>query len=729
MALDDALAHIDSYLCIYDRQPAHFPIPMQAPVAYQEEKIRYEIGAEESCNARTIVSCGAMLGRFDEQEKLYAAAVLKDYLAGDNDAPLKQAILSAGLGQDVKVTLHDGIQQNWVSWEVWNTDEDKLPAIKEAVKNTLTQLAENGLNKDNLEACFNRFAFRLRDRDGGWASRSLSEALTTLDSWLYDGDPAQYLQCEDVLNSLEAKLDSDYYPHLIKELFLENAHMAMSILVPSQTLGKEKQEKEAARMATECAAWTAEDRARIEEEGKRLALWQQTPDTAEALASIPMLQLSDIDPVPAKLPVTVTENNGTPVLVHEVTNGLVYLNLYFDVSDLTLEELPAATMLMELLGKLPTAKYTSAQVQMLTKQKIGKLNFGEAAYDGKKLSVQLSANMVCLANQKQDATALLCEILNNTSFDDIALLKNLLNQTMMHQQMVFVGAGHRFASLRAAAMATGRGAAEEALYGSTFIQWVKNQCSADDAALQSLAAQLKALASKAFCVKRMTVGVSNNAEDLADSVISAFSAGEAAGEANFAPMAVTQVGLPIPAPIGFAAKAANIRNHGGNFTGRTYVLANILRFSYLWNEIRVQGGAYGCGFSGAPNGDMYFHTYRDPQPGRSLNVFDKAADFIRNYCAETEDLTPMILGAFSAADPLLNTQRKIAIAEARHFTGTTYEDTCRISRELVDTTKEDLLALTEALEQLVQDNLVCVVAGQPLLDACGTQLAQIQQIL
>ena len=727
--IQDALAHIDAYLKDYDRQTADFPIAMQQPVAYKEEKVSYEIGTEESPEARTIVSCGAMLGKFDEQEKLYAAAVLKDYLAGDNDAPLKQAILSAGLGQDVKVNLHDGIQQNWMSWEVWNTDEDKVETIKQTVEKVLTDLADNGLDKNNLEACFNRFAFRLRDRDGGWASRSLSEALTTLDSWLYGGDPAQYLLCEDVLNSLEAKLGTDYYAKLIRELFLDNPHKAMAILVPSQTLGKEKQEKEAARVAAESAAWTDADKARITEEGEILTKWQQTPDSPEDLATMPMLELSDIDPVPKKLPVAVTEKNGTPVLVHEVTNGLVYLNLYFDVSDLTLEELPAATMLMELLGKLPTSKYTSAELQMLTKQKIGKLNFDENAYDGKKLSVQLNAHLVSLANQKEDAAALLCEILNNTAFDDIALLKNLLNQTMMHQQMVFVGAGHRFASLRASAMATGRGAAEEALYGSTFIQWVKAQCAADDTGLQTLAEQLKTLAKKAFCVKRMTVGVSNNAEALVETVVAAFPEGEAAGEANYAPMAVTQVGLPIPAPIGFAAKASNIRNHGGSFHGSTHVLANILRYSYLWNEIRVQGGAYGCGFSGNNNGDMFFHTYRDPQPGRSLDVFDKAADFIRGYCAETEDLTPMILGAFSAADPLLNTQRQIMVAEGRYFTGTTYEDTCRISRELVGTTKEDLLALTVALEQIAKDNAVCVVAGQPLLDACGEKLASVQQVL
>ena len=726
--IEAALDHIDAYLKDYDRQSADFPIAMQAAVPYKEERVLYEIGTEESAKARTIVSCGAMLGKFDEQEKLYAAAVLTDYLAGDNDAPLKKAILATELGQDVKVNLHDGIQQNWVSWEVWNTDEDKLEAIKQTVEKVLTDLVETGLDRDNLEACFNRFAFSLRDRDGGWASRSLSEALTTLDSWLYGGDPAQYLLCENVLNSLEAKLDTDYFPNLIRQLFLDNPHKAMAILLPSQTLGKEKQEKEAARVAAESAAWTEEDKIRIAKEGETLTKWQQTPDSAEDLATMPMLELSDIDPVPKKLPVTVTEKSGTPVLIHAVTNGLTYLNLYFDVSDLTLEELSAAAFLMELLGKLPTGKYSSAQIQMLTKQKIGKLRFDSNVYDGRKLSVRLSANMVCLAGQKENAAELLCQILTDTCFENVTLLKNLLNQTMMDQQMFFAGAGHRFAGIRATAMITGSGAAQEALSGSTFIRWVKTQCAADDTALQVLAAQLKALANKAFTAKRMTVGVSDNAEALAEAVIGAFPVGTASGAADFAPMTHTQLGLPIPAAVGFAAKATNVKQDG-DFKGSTYVLANILNFSYLWNEIRVQGGAYGCGFSNRPNGDMLFHTYRDPLPGRSLDIFDRAAEFIRSYCAETEDLTPMILGAFASADPLLNTQRQIATGEAHYFTGTTYEDICRINRELVETTKEDLLALTQALEKTTKDNAVCVVAGQSLLEACGEKLAQIQQVL
>lgn len=727
--LEAALSHIDAYLAPYERQSADFPIPMQEAVPYREEKAFFEIGAEESTDERTIVSCGCMLGAYDEQEKLYAAMVLRDYLAGDNDAPLKRAILDAGLAQDLKVNLHDGIQQNWISWEAWNTDEDKVEAIKETVHTLLEKLAAEGLDRERLEACFNSFAFKLRDRDGGWAPRSLAEALTMLDSWLYGGDPAQYLQVEKTLEDLEAKLSTDYYAKLLRELFLDNPHKALTILVPSPTLGDEKRKKEADRVAAESGAWTEADRARIGEEGKVLTAWQQAPDTPEALATIPMLQLSDIDPTPEKLSVTVTERQGTPVLLHKTGSSLVYLNLHFDVSDLTLEELSDAELLTRLLGKLPTRKHTAAQLQLLTKQKIGSLHYSSAVYSGKNPAVRLSANLVSLPSQKETAAEVLTEILTDTLFEDKKTLKDLLDQQLMRLQMQFAGVGHRYARTRALAMVTGDGAAREALSGSTYIRYLKQLCAADDAGLDALLVRLQKIASRAFTRSRMVISVSENGAELAERIPEAFPQGSAALRVDYAPMDRAQVGLPIPAAIGFAAKASNMARHGVSYHGSLFVLENILNFSYLWNEIRVQGGAYGCGFTASADGDICFHTYRDPQPGRSLDIFDRAAEFIRGYCANDPDLTPMILGAMASADPLLNTQMKISLAEGRYFKGTTYEEVCRTRRELIGTTKEDLLALTEVLEALAREDSVCVVAGQPLLDACGEKLSLQQQIL
>ena len=727
--LDAVLEKIDSVLSAYTRQEANFPIPMQQPVPYQETVIPYEIGAEEDPANRTIVSCGHMLGRFDDQEKIYAAAVLRDYLAGDNDAPLKQAILTAGLGQDVKFQVHDGIQQNWISWEVWNTELDKLEAIKETVNRVFTDLAENGLDQDRLEACFNRFAFQMRDKDGGWLPRGLNEGLNMLESWLYDGDPAQYLLVEDALNDLERRMKEGYFEELIRSTLIHNDHKVMGILVPSQTLGQEKRDKEAARMKAEQSAWTEADLARIQEDQRILTAWQQSTDTPEALATMPVLELSDIDPNPEKLSVEYLEQDGVTVLEHRVDTALTYLNLYFDASDLTVEELPAAALLARLLGKLPTEQYSAAQVQMLTKQKIGKLNFAVPVFSGKQDSVRVLAQMVCLSSQKESAADLVGQMLTATKFDDVALLKNLLNQAMMQLQMEFVGGGHQYAMTRASSMVNAADAAKEALTGSTFIQWVKQQCAADDAALEALLAQLKALAEKIFVRSRMTVSVSDNSAELAERMITKFCEGQPSSGFAIQPFVMEQLGLPIPAPIGFASRASNLTRHGGSYTGSAYVLANVLNFSYLWNEIRVQGGAYGAGFGSRDDGSIFYYTFRDPQPGRSLGIFAEAANFIRNFCTEGVDLTRMILGSVSNADPLLNTRAKIGMAETMYFKGTTYEDQCRMIRELIGTTPDDLLALADVLEKTCEDNAVCVVAGQSLLDACGEQLSGISQIL
>ena len=270
------------------------------------------------------------------------------------------------------------------------------------------------------------------------------------------------------------------------------------------------------------------------------------------------------------------------------------------------------------------------------------------------------------------------------------------------------------------------GAADERMTGSSYIAWIKEQCAADDVALTALGQKLAQIAKKIFVRGRMTVSVSENAGTLLEKVMIAFPEGTAASAMVVEAEGVDQLGLPIPAAVGFASKAAKL---SGKYSGSTYVLANVLNYSYLWNEIRVQGGAYGCGFSGRDNGDLVYYTYRDPQPCRSLGIFDKAPEFIREFCAADPDLTPMILGAMASADPLLNAQRKIGVAEMRFFKGTTYEDVCRIRQELIGTSKEDILAMAAELERIAETNAVCVVAGQPLLDECGDSLQKIIPIL
>lgn len=723
--MDGALSKLDSFLRDFDRQEVSFHIPMQAPVAAVEREIPYEVGAEEPLTGRTIVSTGTLLGRYDDQVRSYAAQVLADYLAGDNDAPLKRAVLDAGLGQDVKLIVHEDMRQLWLSWEVWNTDREKLSALRQTIRDTLTTLAEEGLDAQRLEACYNHFAFQMRDRDGSGLPRSLGEALELLECWLYGGDPAQGLLVEEPLAELAADLGSDRFTRLIRELFLDERHSVTVVLTPSHTVGAEQAQQEADRIAAEAALWTEEQRAELARQAEALAQWQQTPDSPEALATIPMLKLSDLKDKPQPLAMTVSSHGTVPVLRHETGSSLVHLHAHFDASDLALEELPVLTLLSRVLGIMATGRHSSNLLQMLVKQKIGSLTFHPTVFPGKDAGhcrVMMSAALACLADQARNAMELLVEILTDTVFNDRKLLRDLLNQAALESQMALSANGHQYAVTRVGALTSAHGAAREFVGGSEAAAWLKQHSTADEDGLDELLRRMAQTARRVFTAERLTLSCSERVTgDLLD--ILTFPAGTACPkEAGYAPLGKRQEGLVIPAAVGFAGKGSNLKSHGRTYHGSLPVLTNILNFVYLWSEIRVQGGAYGCGFLGRDEGDVTFYTYRDPQPGRSLGVIDRAAHFVRSFCAGNPPLTGFILGAVSSLDPLLNTEARLTLGESRYFKGTSYEDICRYYSQLVHTTADDLLSLCDMLDEITADNAVCVIAGQSQMDGCGDQI-------
>ena len=728
--LEAALEKIDSFLRPYEKQELDFSIPMQAPVSARTETVPYEIGAEEPLEERTVISCGRVLGRFDEREKLFAAQILADYLAGDNDAPLKRAILGAGLGQDLDVTVLDGTQQNVISWTVWNTDAEKLPQIRRALRETLEPIAEQGLDPQRLRACYNAFAFRLRDRDGGWLPRSLNEGLTALDTWLYDGDPAQALLVEGTLTMLAGKLEGRYFPKLLEELFLDDSHSVTAVLTPSHSLGKEKARREADRIRAESEAWDAARQAEIEAQAESLRLWQQTPDSEEALATIPVLQLSDLAPRPAALPVTVTERGGRPLLRHGTSGALVAFKTIFRSPELPLERLPELTMLAMVLGKMGTDRHSGEQLQMLVKERIGKFAIAPKVLpgsDAEHCQLLLAASVLCLPEQAEAARELLEEILCHTAFTDRRLLRDLLQQGAMGAQMVLSSSGHRYAMTRVAACGTAYGAAREQLSGTAQALWLKQWSKAEDGKLDELLERLAAYCRSCFVAEGLTLSCTENTPDaLLDGLLAAFPASGATvpAELRFAPLGKRQEGITIPAQVGYASRGASLERMGLPYRGSFPVLANVLNYNYLWSEIRVQGGAYGCGFVGRDDGDLSFYTYRDPKPGRSLQIMEGAAQFVRDFCAEGPDLTGSILGAVSALDPLLTEEDRRNVAEDRWFKGVSYEKICSLYSELVHTTPEDLLALCPVLEQLTAAQQTCVIAGPAQLDACGEQISE-----
>ena len=728
--LEQALEKIDSFLSEFERQRADFDIPYQTPALAAERRVRYEIGPEEPEEQRTMISCGSLLGRYDEFVKADAASVLADYLTGDDDAPLKRAVLDKGLGQDFTVSVHDGIQQNVITWDVMNTDAERLPEIRETIRETLEQMVRNGLDRERLDACFHYYAFQQRDRDSGYAPRSLAEAIDLLDTWLYGGDPAEGLTVEENLLELERRLHSGYMEDLIRELFLENEHTVTVILVPSKELGEEKRRAEQARLELAAGGWTEKDLARQAENAESLRLWQQTPDSEEALASIPMLELSDLDPELSVTEPAVLERSGIRVLRHKADSGLAYLRAYFNASSLRLEELPKLAVLTRLLGSMGTKRYDRGRLPMEIKNKIGRLSFSASVLPGSTpelAKVQLAALTVCLKEQAEAAADLLGEILTGTQWNDRSLLRDVLQQMAMGAKLSVPSRGNQYGQMRVAGDLTASGAAREYTSGLEFVKSVDALSAAEDQELDQLLKELEDMNRSLVTRPRLTVSVSDTAgEAVVDCLLRAVPKSDErpAEEAAYAIPGARQEGVQIPAAVGFAVTGTNLRLHGMRYTGSLPVLASVMTFGYLWNEIRVQGGAYGCGFNARTDGEVFFSTYRDPQPERSLQVFAKASDYIREFCAGGPDLTGFILSAVNTLDPLLNEEARISLGDRRYFLGVSPEEVRGRYLELIRTTAADLLALCRVLEAVNEDRAVCVVAGKAQLDACGGNLKQ-----
>ena len=715
--LERALEKLDCFLSAFDCRATDFEIGTQKPVAAAVQEAFYEIGPDESLTGRTILSCGTLLGSYETQERNWAASILADYLAGDDDAPLKRAILDAGLGQDMGIRLHDGIRQSVISWEVWNTDSSLLSSVKELIRDVLTDLADRGLDHSRLLACYNHFSFGMRDRDSAGYPRSVAEALELLDTWLYGGDPAEGLLVEDLLTSLRKKLDTPYFEDLIRELFLDDSHSATVLLIPSHTIGAENAAREAARIAAEQAGWTTAQKAELLAREIALTHWQQTPDSEEALAAIPMLRLSDMKEAPEALPVSLSSLGEVPLLRHRTSSSLARLRAHFDCSDLPMEELPMLNLLSRLLGCLPTARHSETELQIQVKQVIGALGFQPIVFPGKDLAhcrVLFSARLACLPEQTEAAAALLREILTETSFRGRKRLRDVLNQAAMEGQMSLASAGHQYAISRVNAAGSAHGAAREYLSGITAVNWVKAWSEVDDSALDGLLDRLEKISKRCFTTARLTLSASEQVTDAALAVLTLPVGESVVREAVYTPMPAGLQEIPIPAAVGFAAMGANLERHGRVFSGSLQVLASVLNYTYLWREIRVQGGAYGCGFFARNEGDAAFYTYRDPQPAKSLDVMRNVSGNLQAFCREKPNLTGFILGSVSALDPLLNTEQRISVAENRYFKGISHETFCRWYRELLKTTIEDLSSFSCLLDEMIADNNICVLAPKNL---------------
>ena len=739
--IEEKLAYLDSaYLSHFERIPMPSRIDRQKQFAELVRKEHfYPVGAEDPLAENAFLSLNWVIGDTSDIRRVTALQILDHALLRMQGAPLRQALIDAGLGRDVDSNFESDILQPFFSIVVSKSETARADEFMRIVKETLTKLADGGLDHTLVQAALNTLEFRLRESDFGSSPKGLVYGIRMMKSWLYDGAPEDYLHYEDVLAALKEGLANGYFEQVIRESFLENPHEALVTLVPSRTLGQEREATQAKILAEKKAAMSAEEIAAIMRSCAELKAAQEEPDSEEALASIPILARTDIRKEAECLPLEIRDIAGMKILYSNIgTNGIVYLNFYFPMAAVAQEDLPYAYLLAEMFGVVDTQRRSYAELAMLRSLYTGGIGTDIVAYtragEPDSLLPRFKLRAKVLHENLPRLFELLTEMITESDFSGAKRIRELIDEEKTGMELSLQRAANQVVAARIAAYLTpaGRYADVGGLPFHDFLLAFRDDFAARHTDMQEAFARILP---QIF-----------NRNDLMVSITAPQEAydGIAAGLADFqqklssevfpaAPytweIAAKNEGLTTQSRVQYVAKGANFIKLGYAYTGVLRVLETLLRYDYFWTRIRVQGGAYGAMTQFNRNGFMVFSSYRDPNLAETLQVLDETADYARAFDVSDREMDKFIIGTMSNVDAPLTPQMKGDMAATFYLRGITWEDRQHTRAEILAAQQEDIRALAPLVEDAMRADVCCVLGGEEKIRANAALFGEVRPAL
>lgn len=713
------------YLSRYDRIELDSTIPLQKAF---DEKVdvttKYPISAGESEENKTYLSYNVSVANVLDR-KLYQAFDILDYaLVSAPGAPLKKALIDAGIGKDISGGFDSGSLQPVFSIVAKNANASEKEQFLEIIQKTLKDLVKNGINREALLAGINSSEFRFREADFGQFPKGLLYGIQCLDSWLFeDMEPFMHLQCLDTFRFLKEQVDTGYFENLIEEYLLNNKHAAIVTIVPEKGLNAKMDQKLEEKLAEYKNSLSDEEIDQLIEDTKHLKEYQEEPSPKEELEKIPMLSREDMRKEILPLSNIEKQISGIKTICHDVaTNGIDYLTLMYDVSDIPAEDIPYLGVLKALLGYVDTKTYTYADLANAINIYSGGINCGMGIYpNGEKeatLQVKFEVRIKTLESSLKETMSIVNEILLSSNMNDEKRLYEILAQSKARLQQSLSSAGHSVSSMRALA-----GFSEYAYYldatnGITYYETVKDLEEHFDEKKQTLIAKLKQLIDQIFGTERLLISFTGDqaafeyAEPILKEALQKQPAGKKAHEAARISLARSNEAFTDASQIQYVAKAGNFADHGYHYTGALRILKLILSYDYLWINVRVKGGAYGCMSGFFRSGETYFVSYRDPNLLKTLEIYDGIPKYLREFQADERDMTKYIIGTFSSMDTPLYPEGKGARSMNAYLQNLTEEMLQKDRDEVRNATAEDIRALADMIQSVLQDPSICVIGNE-----------------
>ena len=713
------------YLSRYDRIELDSTIPLQKAF---DEKVdvttKYPISAGESEENKTYLSYNVSVADVLDR-KLYQAFDILDYaLVSAPGAPLKKALIDAGIGKDISGGFDSGSLQPVFSIVAKNANASEKEQFLEIIQKTLKDLVKNGINREALLAGINSSEFRFREADFGQFPKGLLYGIQCLDSWLFeDMEPFMHLQCLDTFRFLKEQVETGYFENLIEKYLLDNKHAAIVTIVPEKGLNAKMDQKLEEKLAQYKNSLSDEEIDQLIKDTKHLKEYQEEPSPKEELEKIPMLSREDMRKEILPLSNIEKQISGIKTICHDVAaNGIDYLTLMYDVSDIPAEDIPYLGVLKALLGYVDTKTYTYADLANAINIYSGGINWGMGIYpNGEKeapLQVKFEVRIKTLESSLKETMSIVNEILLSSNMNDEKRLYEILAQSKARLQQSLSSAGHSVSSMRALA-----GFSEYAYYldatnGITYYETVKDLEEHFDEKKQTLIAKLKQLTCQIFGTERLLISFTGDqkafayAEPILKEALQKQPAGKKAHEAARISLTRSSEAFTDASQIQYVAKVGNFADHGYHYTGALRILKLILSYDYLWINVRVKGGAYGCMSGFFRSGETYFVSYRDPNLLKTLEIYDGIPEYLRKFQADERDMTKYIIGTFSSMDTPLYPEGKGARSMNAYLQNLTEEMLQKDRDEVRNATAEDIRALADMIQSVLQDPSVCVIGNE-----------------
>lgn len=697
------------------------PLVVQTPVTCEYKRVEMATTPENA-----LVGLGLVLGSALDRKRTIAADILFEALLGSNEAPVKKAILAAGLGGNVVSYTAAESLQPYELIMLQNAQPGVARELRRVFQDACRDLCEHGVPRERLEAIISSNEYDLRQRDYGIAD-GVAIACDALSTWLYDDDAATLaLKYGPVYEELRGELEGSYFENLLRELVLENDHMALVELVPVDA-AEGSEGAEAAELAAKRDAMTDSELADVVERTAALRAAQEAEDTPEAKATLPRLRVSDIGEARPEPPLVVDTTAPIPCLRHGIpTNRLAYAIQYFDLSCVAFEDLPYVTLLCRLLKQLPTSEHSAEELDNLLAGKLGFLSFTtevmtQPDVDGVRPYLLVSAGAL---SEKIDALASLPrEVWSSTLLldADADRVRDVLTQIRIGLEQGFINNGHSAALGRAMSYSSPSAVVREQLSGVDFYLFLRDLLEHFDERVNGLRTKLSELAERIFVADGCMASFTGSDEDF-DTYWDAagdlgLGAGDGAGRGALAVPAPCDrhEAFVIPSDICFAARACDPRRLGIDVTGAWAVAANALSYDYLWNEIRVKSGAYGCGFRAAGERQTAFYTYRDPAIDPSIERVERAGAWLGRFEPDEAAFEGFIVSCVSGMDAPV---KPYALTKRRN---TTYlaglDPHAREERraQMLAATPGELRSLGTDVTRIAAESPTCVFGGRDVI--------------